>query len=239
MTTMDFLTQLYRVQCMDLDLDLLKSSETQIPVELSELRAEFERLNNLISDALEQLDSLKKQISKNEQELTDYETKLERAKEEQHKNAFDVRTQTQYENLIQQLQDRIADIMDTLTPLYEERDAVSQTKSDFTTAHKNLRPQLDELESIDEQRRLVLRTEYLEKKQIRDGWIAELSARDRRQINEYEMIRRGKRDAMVTVQQERCTGCNMQLPTLILQKVASRKVPASKCPSCNRILIRL
>jgi uncharacterized protein len=238
MTTADFYTQLYQVQSMDLELDRLKHSETHIPPLLAETRSQFETLNDQISETLEEMDKVRRDSEKNERELEDYQAKLGRARAEQNKNAFESKVQTQYENLIQQLQDRVSEIEETLEPLYAHREVLTLRKKTLTQEHKAMRPRLEELETLEEQRIAVLRSAFGKQKETRDTLFSTLSSLDRRVMTDYALVRKSKSEAMVAILHGRCSGCNMQLPTLILQKVAAGKPPVPKCPSCGRLLMR-
>jgi len=61
-----------------------------------------------------------------------------------------------------------------------------------------------------------------------------------RLVKEYELIRRSKKGlGIVPFEGGRCKGCNVQLPTNVQQRAALGKLPAVKCPSCGRFLIKL
>ena len=111
------LETLYVIQQMDLELDRLKSDETRIPGDLASARSEREGLTEQQDSWKSRQEHTRKEIRQNELELEDYRQKLARAREEQQKNAFDSRTQVQYENQIQQLSDRVSDLEEALTPL--------------------------------------------------------------------------------------------------------------------------
>lgn len=239
MTTADFFTQLYQVQSMDLELDRLKHSETHLPPLLAETRSQFEVLNEKISEILDEIDRVRRASEKYERELEDYQAKLSRARAEQDKNAFDSKAQTQYENLIQQLQDRVSEIEEALEPLYERREILTQKKNELTKEHKAMRPRLEEFEGLDEKRLEGLREAFAKQKVTRDKLFTDLSSVDRRAMTDYAIVRKTKSEAMVAINNGRCSGCNMQLPMLILQKVAAGKPPVPKCPSCGRLLIRV
>lgn len=231
------LETLYVIQQMDLELDRLKSDETRIPGDLASARTEQEDLNDRMDQCRSRQQETRREIQLNELELEDYRQKLSKARDEQQKNAFDARTQVQYENQIQQLSDRVSDIEETLTPLYARAESLKVEWNSLEELEEKLAPRLVELEAMDENRIQALRDEYTEKMAKRSDLVKTI---DVRQIKEYDMIRKARKGlAVVAIQNSRCTGCNVQLPVTIQQQAKAKKIPAVKCPSCGRILVHL
>ncbi|GGJ49122.1 DNA-binding protein [Deinococcus roseus] len=231
------LETLYVIQQMDLELDRLKSDETRIPGDLASARSEREELNEQQEHCRTRQQETRREIQLNELELEDYRQKLGKSREEQQKNAFDARTQVQYENQIQQLSDRVTDLEEALAPLYERAEKLRAQWNDLEEQEDRLSPRLVELEAMDENRIQALRDEHSEKLAKRNELIKTIDAR---QVKEYEMIRKARKGlAVVAIQNSRCSGCNMQLPVTIQQQAKARKIPAVKCTSCGRILVHL
>lgn len=238
MNAKGLLARLFQVQVLDLELDRLQATETNLPEDLREARNARDRINDELAESLDLIDAVRSKIERAQRELGDYQTKLSRAQDEQSKNANDPKAQVQYENHIQQLRDRISDIDEELTPLELNLLTLNEKKDDLKKQHRALDPVLNNLETMDDKRIDELRGEYLRKKTVRDQSVAELSKEDRRQVMEYEMLRKAyKGVGMVQMAGGRCSGCNMTLPVTIQQRIVAGKAPAAKCPSCGRLLV--
>lgn len=237
MTSSGPLERLYRVQQLDLELDRLQAEEARTPEALVEVRAESERLNNRLEDAEIELERLERQIRALEQDREHAREQVSHAKEEQQKNAYDARAQVQYQNRIQQLSDRVTETEESLAPLYERRSALQQTARSLRDEHRALRPRLAELETQDEARVQALRDEGSGTRAQRAELAGEIESR---LVKEYDHLRKSKKGlGVVTFEGGRCQGCNVNLPLNIQQRAATGRLPAQKCPSCGRFLVKL
>ncbi|WP_027480668.1 zinc ribbon domain-containing protein [Deinococcus pimensis] len=231
------LERLYRVQQFDLELDRLHDEELRVPDGLREAREEQERVNNDLEDAEIELEGVERSIRQLESDLASTRDQIARARSEQEKNAFDPKAQTQYQNRIQQLEDRVTETDEGLAPLYERRTTLEGRRGALRGQHGTLRPRIADLEQQDEARVEGLRAQGEGARREREEMV---SALDSRLVKEYELIRRSKKGlGIVPVEAGRCTGCNMQLPVTVQQRVATGRLPAVKCPSCGRFLVKL
>ena len=231
------LERLYQVQQLDLELDSLNTQEGEISAGLKDARAQQERINNDLEDAEIALEGVDKQVRRLELDLGTTQEQIGRNKAEQDKNATNAKMQSQYENVIQQLGERVSDYEESLAPLYERREALSGRAGELRAEHRALRPVLSELEDADEARIRQLRSDGQERRERRAGMAADIEGR---LVKEYELIRRSKKGiGIVPFEGGRCKGCNVQLPTNVQQRAALGKPPAVKCPSCGRFLIKL
>ena len=230
------LERLYRVQQLDLDLDRLQAEEGRVPDALEEARREQGRVNNLLEDAEIELESVEKQVRSLEGDLASTKEQIARSKAEQDKNAFDAKAQTQYQNRIQQLGDRITETEADVLPLYERRAALESRRGELRAQHRELRPKIAQMERDDEARVQNLQAQQTE---LRAGRDEQAGIIEPRLYKEYTMIRRAKRGlGIVPIENGRCTGCNMQLPVTVQQRAGTGKLPAVKCPSCGRFLFK-
>ncbi|AFZ65914.1 zinc ribbon domain-containing protein [Deinococcus peraridilitoris] len=231
------LERLYKVQQLDLQLDQLQAEELSIPQGLRDARAEQEQINNVLEDVEIELEHVGKNVRQLEQDLASTRDQVARNKGEQEKNAFNAKVQSQYENLIQQLSERATDYEESLAPLYERRGKLNERRTDLRSQHAELRPQIGQLEGEDEARVAGLREQQETIRKERDELASSIETRF---LKEYEMIRKAKRGTgIVGIEAGRCTGCNMQLPVTVQQRVTTAKLPPVKCPSCGRFLIKL
>jgi predicted nucleic acid-binding Zn-ribbon protein len=231
------LQSLYRVQELDLDLDRLRAEEASIPDALREARAQQGRLNNDLEDTEILLEGVEKQIRQLEQDLGGTREQVARATEEQEKNAFDARAQSQYGSRIQMLSERGEEMEEDLLPLRERQRELRDKAGGLRAEHRALRPSLGDLEAQDEARVQALRAQGEGARQERASLVAAI---DSRTVKEYDLIRKAKKGlGLVEIRGGRCTGCNVMLPVNVQQKAAQGKLPPVKCPSCGRFLARL
>lgn len=231
------LQRLHRVQELDLNLDHLLAEEHNIPDDLRAARAEQERLNNELEDTEITLEGVDKRVRQAEQDLSSTREQIGRAKEEQEKNAYDARAQSQYGSRIQQLGERADEMEEDLLPLRQRQTELNERAASLRAQHRALRPTLSELETKDEERVQALRQHGEADRQERANLAAHLDARTMR---EYDHIRKAKKGlGVVEIRGGRCAGCNVVLPVNVQQKAAQGKLPPVKCPSCGRFLIRL
>ncbi|GGK29400.1 DNA-binding protein [Deinococcus malanensis] len=231
------LQRLHRVQQLDLNLDTLRAEEGNIPDALRDARAQQSQLNNDLEDTEITLEDVEKRLRQQEQDLATTREQIVRAREEQEKNAFDARAQSQYGSRIQMLGERADEMEEDLVPLRERRRELSERASQLREQHRALRPTLNDLETQDDTRIQGLRDQGEADRQERAGLVADL---DTRTVREYDMIRKAKKGlGVVEIRAGRCTGCNVVLPVNVQQRAALGKLPPVKCPSCGRFLIRL
>ncbi len=231
------LERLYQIQQLDLDLDSLNTQEAEISAELKDARAQQERINNDLEDAEIALEGVERQVRRLELDLGTTQEQIARNKAEQDKNATNAKMQSQYENQIQQLGERVSDYEESLAPLYERQTALRERAAELRAEHRALRPVLAGFEDADEARIVALREAGRERRDHRAGMAGHIEGR---LVKEYELIRRSKKGiGIVPFDGGRCKGCNSQLPTNVQQRAALGKLPAVKCPSCGRFLIKL
>ncbi|PTA67739.1 zinc ribbon domain-containing protein [Deinococcus arcticus] len=231
------LRRLHRVQELDLNLDRLRDEERNIPDDLRGARAEQERLNNELEDTEITLEGVDRQVRQQELDLAGTREQIARAREEQEKNAFDARAQSQYGSRIQMLSERADEMEEDLGPLKARQQELNERSAALRAQHRALRPTLNELETRDEARVQDLRDQGAADRQERADLVGALDART---VREYDLIRRAKKGlGVVEIKAGRCSGCNVNLPVNVQQKAAQGKLPPVKCPSCGRFLIRL
>lgn len=231
------LQRLHRIQAIDLNLDRLRAEEGNFPEDLRAARQEQDKLNNDLEDTEITLEGVEKQVRRHELDLASMREQLARAQEEQEKNAFDARAQSQYGSRIQMLEERAEELEEDLVPLRERVQELTNKATGLRDQHRALRPQLGELEDRDDQRIQGLRDQGEGERQERADLVGSLDART---VKEYDMIRKAKKGVgLAEVRGGRCSACNVVLPVNVQQKVAQAKLPPVKCPSCGRFLIRL
>lgn len=230
------LQHLFETQQLDLQLDTLREQEGQISEELRGVRLQQDDINNRLEDHEIELDKVERHIRQAELDLATSKEQLARNKAEQERNATNAKLQSQYENVIQQLSERVSDYEETLEPLYARQNTLKEAAAAARGEHKALRPNLSRLEDEDEARIAALREQQTALREQRSTLAAQIEPR---LLKEYEQIRKGKKGVgIVSYRLGRCLGCNVQLPVNVQQRAASGKMPPVKCPSCGRFLYK-
>ena len=230
------LERLYRVQGLDLELDRLRGEEGQISDGLRAARAEQDGINNRLEDTEIELEKVDRQVRQLELDLGSSRDQVSRNRAEQDRNATNAKLQSQFESVILQLSERVADYEEALAPLYEQQSSLKERSSSLRGELRALRPSLSSLEQADETRVEGLRAQGEGARTERAALVGQIEPR---LVKEYELIRKGKKGiGIVSYTAGRCQGCNVQLPVNIQQRAASGKLPPVKCPSCGRILYK-
>lgn len=236
MSDLSPLQRLYRIQELDLGLDRLRDEEKNFPEALRAARAEQDRLNNELEETEMTLEGVEKRVKQAEFDLTSVRDQIAHAKEEQDKNAYDARAQSQYGSRIQQLQERAEEMEEDLMPLRAQQSELSEKSITLRGEHRAQRPLLSDLETEDEKRIATLHEQGAGARLERAELVAGLDARV---VREYDMIRKAKGGrGIAIVKKGRCSACNVVLPINVQQKVAQGNFPPVKCPSCGRFLIQ-
>ena len=138
---------LHRVQELDLSLDQLRAEEKNFPEALKAARAEQDRLNNELEETEITLEGVEKRVKQAEFDLTSVRDQIAHAKDEQEKNAFDARAQSQYGSRIQQLEERREEMEEDLAPLHERQRELTEKAAGLREQYRAGRPGLAELET--------------------------------------------------------------------------------------------
>ncbi len=230
------LADLNRLQEKDLELDRIREEQEQVPDDLRSTRKEWKSLEDKLAGLQDQLHEVQHDYRQNDLELQDLTQKQAKAKESQ-KNAQGAKEQTQFENVIRQLGDRISELEDVILPMLGEIERLEGEVAAVKEAMARTRPRLDELEAANQARVDGLEAAYQAKWTERSR-MAELLPQDL--VQEYQTIRKARKGVglarmVLASAGHRCGACNVQLPTHVAQRVHQGNVVV-RCPSCGRIL---
>jgi predicted nucleic acid-binding Zn-ribbon protein len=225
--------QLYDLQQIDLDVEMVTEALQQIQAKLSDnaellqAKAELERENG-------ELHELEKRQHTAEWEIDDLRAKIEPLKKKLYggsvKNPKELMT---LQEEVEYLNKRIN----------EKEDSALELMSEVESTHKRtdkMKQQVEELEKRWHERetallaeRSELETQLADAKRRREASVAAI---DRAELDLYEYLRVGRRKPTVAkVEQGRCQGCRITLPVNKLQQVRARR-SLVQCDSCERIL---
>jgi uncharacterized protein len=227
------LKTLSAVQALDLELDALESERAQTPPELVEARAREKALADELRQRQSEGDALRRRVQAAELEL---KTLQERRKDASHGalRAASGKEASQYQNQELQFATRAQELEEDTLPLMEELETRDQGIAELRASVAELAPELATLAETEE-----ARLEALDER--REGLLRqreELAVTiDPPLLKQYEGVRRARRGlGLVPVQAgQRCGGCNVRLPVVVMQKVRKGN-SVTRCPSCGRIL---
>jgi len=228
----DQLTKLLELQKVDSEIYALKSNKEAIPEELKVLEGEFEtkkqNLKNLEDTSLD----LQKQKKDRDTELA----AKEEATKKLQSQLFSLKTNKEYQTMLQQIQDSKADasiIEDKILALFDQMDKV---KKDLEEEKKRLQGE----EKIFNEQKVKVQARV---KEI-DGRLIQLAAQrsriipdiDSKILVDYERILVNRDGlAIVPVVDSMCKGCNMFVPPQVINLIQMYEHIVT-CEMCNRIL---
>jgi len=226
------LTSLIKLQAIDSEIYSLRAQKTVKPEEVKVLESAFEvkklHLAELEKDSLD----LQKQRKDKELELS---TKEEATKKLQSQ-LFSLKTNKEYQTMLQQIQDSKADASVVEDKILELFDKVDQKKSEV---------EKEKLKIKDEEKVFLAEKKKVEDSiKVIDDRLAQLEANRKQVIPEidpkvlaqYDRILNSRDGlAIVTVKGNSCGGCNMFVPPQVINliKMYERIIT---CEICNRMM---
>jgi uncharacterized protein len=227
------LQTLSTVQALDLELDALDAERSQTPPALIEARTLEAQLTAEVTRRRAEADGLAKRVNAAELELKSLQERRKEATEGALRAATG-KEASQFQNQELQFATRAQELEEDTLPLMEELEAREEGVAALQAQLDELRPELQTLAGEEAARVAALDERMDEVRSRRDGLAASL---DGALLKQYEQVRRARRGlGLVPVAGgQRCGGCNVRLPIIVMQKV--RKGDAiTRCPSCGRIL---
>jgi len=227
------LEQLDEVQNLDLKLDALQEEVGQVPPDLISTRQQKINLNKLLETRLGEQAELRKELNRNELELSSLESRRRQASEGALR-AGSSKEASQFQNQELQFATRIQELEEDTLPLMESVEQVSEVVSSLEQELHELEPRLQSL-TQEEQVRIDSLDQSLNSVQDKRNSLADII--DPKLLRQYDQVRRARRGlGLVTIQNNKtCGGCTMQLPIHVVQKARASKT-ITRCPSCGRIL---
>jgi uncharacterized protein len=221
------------VQALDLDLDALEAERAQTPPALIEARVRERQLIAEIARGRLDVDAMRKRVNTSELELKSLQHRRKEATEGALRAATG-KEASQYQNQELQFATRAQELEEDTLPLMEELEAREHDVADLESLLGTLAPELETLAREEDARLAALEERVGELRSRRDGLAASIDAA---LLKQYEQVRRARRGlGLVPVAGgQRCGGCNVRLPIIVMQKVRKGQ-GITRCPSCGRIL---
>ncbi len=233
-TTEEKIKALYELQKIDSKIDEINKIKGELPLEVQDLEDEIAGLETRISNILNDIDELTRNIKIKKEEIEKAKALIAKY-EEQEKN---VRNNREYESLakeieLQKLEIELCEkkIKEYNSDVKMKKKLVEECKGIADGRRVDLKSKQDELASIDQETAKVI--EELTKE-------SEAAAEriDSRLLTAYQRIRGNARNglAVVTVKRDACGGCYNRIPPQRQFDIRmSKKIIV--CEYCGRILV--
>jgi len=226
------LHSLVKLQKVDSQIHALKGEKAQGPDAIKALDAAFEEKKQRLAALEKQQLDLQKQKKDRELELG---TKEEATKKLQSQ-IFQLKTNKEYQAMLQQISDSKADASVIEDKILESMELIDKSKIEVENEKKNLQ---QEEKGFAEQKKQVQ-----DKLKLIDDKLAQLQAErskiipeiDVKLLPQYQRIL-DNRDglAIVSVKNNSCQGCNMHVPDQVINLIKMYEKIIT-CEVCNRML---
>lgn len=221
-----------------LELDRLDSDIIGIDQKLAEMPSIRQEMSektlqkkNIVEEKTKSLGDLEKtkrtkevQVETSESRLNDFQGKLSQIKtNKEYQAALKEISDTKKANKV--IEDEILGLMSQLEVLKKEKEESETFLQDVTITYQNREKELVEEEAILRQKR----EQFLKDKE------SLLPQIDVKVAQQYQKVRKARRDALSAIESGVCGGCNMKIPPQLYIEI-QKSQSFHTCPSCFRIL---
>lgn len=226
------LQKLNELQNIDLEVSAFRAQLDEVPSELVELRQIVADLEKQLAHDQAIRDGLRSDLNELELELGTLQERRQEA------SAAAMRAETakeasQFQNQELQFGTRVQEVEEDIIPLMEKTEAAEEQVQSLLDTLGGHRPNLEELETIEAERIATIESNSEDVRNAREKLAKEI---DTPLLRLYDQIRHSRGTALAElVDNARCTGCNVQVPMHVVQKVKRGK-DIVRCPSCGRIV---
>ncbi|HSG32655.1 MAG TPA: C4-type zinc ribbon domain-containing protein [Thermodesulfobacteriota bacterium] len=225
------LAALEKLQQIDSELMGMEVDLNKYPKEISSLQNELEKDKQDISNLEQQLQTIQSDKTQMEQTLEQNNQNIKSTED----RLFEIKTHKEYvalqkeiaeskransdieENILKEME-RIEQIEEKLAKLKED---YSVKETEYTERINDQKNKLSELQSA-----------YDPIKAKKDQQSSEIQ---KEYLQRYERARNKNGSAMALAENERCTGCHMNIPAQLFNEVL-KLTKMIQCPNCKRIL---
>ncbi len=225
------LRQLLDLQEVDETIAEARREQRRLPEVVAAENEAYHQADDLLTAAQAQLAAYEKEQRSLESELVDQEAHLARIKErlKEVSNTREYQANIQEMDGVQRqigtLEERILEILTLTDTNKQELDELKKSHQEHKQVYEAERAKVDvQLDALQKQ---VEAQEALKAERA--------SAVDKVLLRRYERICRTVRRALVAIQGDSCTGCNMRVPPQLVSEV-KRGQKIHDCPHCHRLL---
>ena len=227
----DQLSALEELQKIDLELSQIEENLKKYPLEISEYNTELETLKNSIILKKQELDEITNTKESMEQNLKDNLDLIKKAED----RLFEIKTHKEYEALQKEIgetkrnnltiEENILSEMETIETL---ENSISEEEEKLKEKEKDYGQKIDEYEN----KISLLKEDYKPKKVEKDNIVSKIKPEI---LPVYERVKKRNGVVIARVENEICTGCNMNIPPQLYNEVL-KLTRIIQCPNCKKIL---
>lgn len=233
-TVEEKLKALYKLQTIDVQLDEFERLKGELPIEVKDLEDEIEGLKKRISKYEEEIEEKNKQIE--QQKIGMKEAEMIRTKyEEQQMN---VKNNREYEALAKEIEMQKLDYQLCQKKIKEAEQVIEEKKGLIEDTNKTIESRDNELKEKQVELKKIISETEKEEKALRKKSEEAKSQLEERLQKAYIRIRKNYRNGLAVVKVERnaCGGCFNEIPPQVQVEISQRK-KTLVCENCGRILV--
>lgn len=226
------LEKLSELQEIDLEIAAFTAELENVPEELQTLRVTVADLEKQLAHEQATRDELRSELNAIDLELSTLQQRRKEASESAMR-AETAKEVSQFQNQELQFGTRVQEVEEDMLPLMEATEAAEERVQALLDTLAEHRPELESLETAEAERVREIDANVAKISGNRDA-VAE--AIETPLLRLYDQIRHSRGTALAqVVNNARCTGCNVQVPMHVVQKIKRGK-DIVRCPSCGRIV---
>ncbi len=222
---------LEQLQKIDMELGELEDNRNEYPQKISAYEEELQTKKDLLAELNNQKEELAKDKSDLEEQIACNDDIVKKSEEK----LFEIKTYKEYvalqreiveaKKMNSELEEELLEKMDNIEKLeakiLEENTELSGKEEDYRLKIEDFKEKLEDINAL-----------YHPKKEEKERVASQISADI---LPLYEKIRRRNGTVLVYVENEICSGCNMNIPPQLFNEVLtlSRII---QCPNCQKIL---
>lgn len=228
------LRALYQLQLIDSQIDRIRITRGELPMEVSDLEDEVAGLQTRINNYAEELKALEDQIKHRKNTIKDAQALIKKYQSQQasvkNNREFDsLNKEIEYQQLEIQLCEKR--IKEHTVDLGEKKQILDASEKTLEGRHQDLQNKKDELDTI------IAETEKEEAELSKESNKAS-DVIEERLLTAYQRIRKNARNglAVVSITRDSCGGCFNKIPPQRQLDIRQRK-KVIVCEHCGRILV--
>jgi predicted nucleic acid-binding Zn-ribbon protein len=228
------LRTMYEMQCVDSEIDQIRTLRGELPLEVQDLEDEIAGLDTRIANLNNEVKDLVETIAKKKQEIKEAGLLIKKYEAQQmnvrNNREFDsISKEIEFQNLeIELCEKRIREFTSELAT---KKAVIENSDKVFSDRKVDLEGKKNELDAI------VSETQIEEEKLVEQS-VSFRKKIEARLLTAYARIRSNARNglAVVTVERDACGGCFKKIPPQRQMDIRSRK-KIIVCEYCGRILV--
>lgn len=233
-TVPERLSDLYKLQEIDSQLDQITILKGELPIEVSDLEDEIEGLQTRINKLQDSKKELEDNIAHHQNKIKESEALIAKY----GRQLDDVKNNREYEALTKEIELQRLDIQLSEKRIGETQGSITAKDETLTAAQERLAEKQSNLETKKvELEKIIAKTEKEETK-LQKQSVSQRKLIDDRLLKGYDRVRGSYRNglAVVTVERNACGGCFNKVPPQLQLEISLQK-KIIVCEHCGRILV--